>query len=104
MSPEKLDLHNKDCRSLEMLWRCIMTGYYLHNIGAHHLKAPDDLILCGRYELEGQQNEDDTNKSQQTLACAKQPGGHLPVTEQGSRSAASYILSHVQCNGDPPVI
>ena len=71
-------------------------GYYLHNVGSHHLKAPDDLILCGRYELERQQNQDHTNKSQQTLACAKQPGGDLPVTEQGPRSAASFILSHVQ--------
>ena len=91
MSPEKLDLHNKDCRS-----RVIIRGYYLHNIGSHHLKASDDFILCGRYELERQQNQDHTNKSQQTLACAQQPGGHLPVTEQGLRSAASYILSHVQ--------
>ena len=91
LSPEKLDLMR-----LRGSFRCIMTGWYLHNVGSHHLKAPDDLILCRRNELEGQQNENHTDKTHETLACAKQPGGHHPVTEQRRRPAITSVWVGVQ--------
>ena len=95
MSPEKLDL----TRFLYIYYisalQCVMTAKYLHNVGSYHLKAPDDLILCRRYELEGQQNENHANKTDEPLACAKQPGGHHPVTEERRRSAIILVLGDV---------
>ena len=81
--------------SIKSALKCIMAGKYLHYVGSHHLKASDDFILCGRYELEGQQNENHANKTNEPLACAEQPGGHRPVTEERRRSAITFVWGDV---------